>query len=217
MLRLEEVEFSYDGKKKILDRVGFEVKAGEVVAILGGSGSGKSTLLNLIVGLEEPSGGKIFLEGADITNVPCEKRGIGLVFQDYALFPHLTVEKNVGFGLKRGQEKEPRIKKMLDLVKMQDYRKRYPYELSGGEKQRIAIARSLAPGPKLILFDEPFSNLDADLRASVRKEIRSIIDAAKITALLVTHDFEDATELSDRIVYLKDGKIDKIVENSRFS
>ncbi|MDO4754579.1 MAG: ABC transporter ATP-binding protein [Bacillota bacterium] len=213
MLKVSGIEFSYDKKNKILDGVSFEVAEGEVVAVLGGSGSGKSTLLSIIVGLEEPGAGEIILEGRNITEIPCEKRGIGLVFQDYALFPHLNVEKNVGFALKRGQEE--RITEMLELVRMQEYRKRYPYELSGGEKQRIAIARSLAAGPKLLLMDEPFSNLDANLRSAVRQEIKGIIKKAKITVILVTHDIEDATELSDRIIYLKNGRIDRIVVNER--
>lgn len=214
MLEVKKIAFSYDKKSKVLDGVDFKVGEGEVVAILGGSGSGKSTLLSIIVGLEAPTGGRIFLEGADITDTACEKRGIGLVFQDYALFPHLNVEKNVGFGLKRGRrEKEERIVEMLELVNMQAYRKRYPYELSGGEKQRVAIARTLAPSPRLLLLDEPFSNLDADLRAKVRKEVKSIINRAGITAILVTHDIEDAKELANRIIYLKNGRVEKVEQN----
>lgn len=213
-MEVKKIAFSYDKKSKVLDGVDFKVGEGEVVAILGGSGSGKSTLLSIIVGLEAPTGGRIFLEGADITDTACEKRGIGLVFQDYALFPHLNVEKNVGFGLKRGRrEKEERIVEMLELVNMQAYRKRYPYELSGGEKQRVAIARTLAPSPRLLLLDEPFSNLDADLRAKVRKEVKSIINRAGITAILVTHDIEDAKELANRIIYLKNGRVEKVEQN----
>lgn len=214
MLKVENIEFSYDKKSKVLDGVEFEVGEGEVVAILGGSGSGKSTLLSIIVGLEAPTSGRILLGGADITALPSEKRGIGLVFQDYALFPHLNVERNVGFGLRRGKEKESRIAEMLELVKMEGYRKRYPYELSGGEKQRVAIARSLAPSPRLLLLDEPFSNLDADLRAKVRREVKSIINRAGITAILVTHDIEDAKELARRIIYLKEGRVDKVEYNA---
>lgn len=214
MLKVENIEFSYDKKSKVLDGVEFEVGEGEVVAILGGSGSGKSTLLSIIVGLEAPTSGRILLGGADITALPSEKRGIGLVFQDYALFPHLNVERNVGFGLRRGKEKESRITEMLELVKMEGYRKRYPYELSGGEKQRVAIARSLAPSPRLLLLDEPFSNLDADLRAKVRREVKSIINRAGITAILVTHDIEDAKELARRIIYLKEGRVDKVEYNA---
>lgn len=215
MLEINNIVFSYrkgGGKpEQVLQGIDFRVESGEVVAILGGSGSGKSTLLNIIVGLEEPDEGSIVLAGDDITKTPCEKRGIGLVFQDYALFPHLNVEKNVGFALKRGQEN--RISEMLELVRMQDFRKRYPYELSGGERQRVAIARSLAPSPKLLLLDEPFSNLDADLKMKVRREIKNIIEKTGITAILVTHDIEDAKELSNRIIYLKNGRVDKIEHN----
>lgn len=211
MLELKDICFSYDREKEILHHVNLRVKEGEIVAILGGSGSGKSTLLNIVCGLESPSSGIVILDGQDITGLPCEKRGIGLVFQDYALFPHLNVEKNVGFALK--SYKEPIVGQMLDLVKMSAFKKRYPHELSGGEKQRVAIARSLAAQPKLLLLDEPFSNLDAGLKKSVRQEIKEILLKAKTTAILVTHDVEDAHDLANRIVYLKDGAVEKIVEN----
>lgn len=208
MISLKNISFSYNREVDVLNDVSFEVMDREIVAILGGSGSGKSTLLNIIVGLEFPKSGKIVLDGEDITNIECEKRNIGLVFQDYALFPHLNVEKNVGFSLKN--YRDPIVNEMLELVKMEKYKKRYPYELSGGEKQRVAIARSLAAKPKILLLDEPFSNLDADLKIEVRKEIKNILRQAKQSAIIVTHDIEDANALADRIIYIKNGKVDRI-------
>lgn len=208
MLSLKGISFSYDDKKEILDDVSFDVKKGEIVAILGSSGSGKSTLLHIICGLEFPKKGNIFLNETDITKLECEKRNIGLVFQDYALFPHLNVEKNVGFSLKSHKSKV--VDEMLELVNMSEYRRRYPYELSGGEQQRIAIARSLAAKPQVLLLDEPFSNLDANLKKQVRNEMKSILQKSDTTVILVTHDVEDAHDLATKIIYLKDGKIERI-------
>ncbi|MDO4701027.1 MAG: ABC transporter ATP-binding protein [Erysipelotrichaceae bacterium] len=210
MLSLKNISFYYNKNQMILQDINLEVKQGELIAILGSSGSGKSTLLNLVAGLEKVSVGQILLDQKDITDVVCEKRNIGMVFQDYALFPHLTVEKNVGFALK--SYKDPIVDAMLKLVKMESFKKRYPYELSGGEKQRVAIARSLAAQPKVLLLDEPFSNLDADLRYKVRKEVKEILTQANITSIMVTHDIDDAYDIADRIVFLKQGRIDRIEE-----
>lgn len=208
MLTLNNISFSYDKQKSILKQIDFQIEKGEIVAILGGSGSGKSTLLNIIAGLEFPTSGEIFLNQKNITKLPCEKRNIGLIFQDYALFPHLTVEKNVAFSLK--SHRLAIVDELLDLVKMKSFKKRYPYQLSGGEQQRVAIARSLAAGPELLLLDEPFSNLDANLKKEVRNEIKLILQKSQTTAILVTHDIEDAYDLADRIIYLKDGYVEKI-------
>ena len=208
MLSLNNISFSYDPKKRILDQVGFEIKKGEITAILGSSGSGKSTLLHLIAGLAFPDSGQILLNQIDITRLPCEKRSIGLIFQDYALFPHLTVEKNVGFALK--SHRLLLVDEMLDLVKMRAFKKRYPHELSGGEQQRVAIARSLAARPDVLLLDEPFSNLDANLKKEVRREMKAILRVSKTTAVLVTHDVEDAYDLADKVIYLKEGKVERI-------
>lgn len=212
MLKLNDIRFSYDGKKMILDGVRLHVDRGEIVAVLGSSGSGKSTLLSIIAGLEQPLGGTVILDGVDVTALPCEKRGVGLVFQDYALFPHLNVEKNVGFALK--SHRDPLVEQMLRLVNMSAYRKRYPYQLSGGEKQRVAIARSLAARPKLLLLDEPFSNLDADLRKKVREDIRDILRRSKMTAVLVTHDIEDARAIADRVITIAEGRAETAVDKS---
>lgn len=211
MLKLNQISFHYENDSNILENITFSVDSGEIVAILGNSGSGKSTLLNILCGLAFPDKGSVFLDDVDITNIPCEKRNVGLIFQDYALFPHLTVEKNVAFALKN--KKDPIVMEMLSLVKMQDFKKRYPHELSGGEKQRVAIARSLCARPELLLLDEPFSNLDADLRKNVRREIKSILQKSKTTAIIVTHDIDDALDLASRIIYLKHGRIEKIEEN----
>lgn len=213
MLSLKNISFSYDNNKMILNRVSFDVQKGEIVAILGSSGSGKSTLLNIIAGLEFASEGQIFLNEQEITKVECEKRNIGLIFQDYALFPHLNVEKNVGFSLKKKQPEL--VDEMLDLVHMKDYKKRYPYQLSGGEQQRVAIARSLTAKPDVLLLDEPFSNLDANLKKEVRGEVKAILRKSQTTAILVTHDIEDAYDLATRIITLADGKVLKIEDNPK--
>lgn len=212
MLTLNNISFSYDKKNNILKQVSFAVQKGEIVAILGSSGSGKSTLLNIIAGLEFADTGDIILDGENITTRECEKRNIGLIFQDYALFPHLNVEKNVGFALKK--PKAAVVDEMLELVKMQAFKKRYPYELSGGEQQRVAIARSLAARPSVLLLDEPFSNLDAGLKKEVRREVKSILKQSRTTAILVTHDIEDAYDLATRIIMLSDGRVSQIIENN---
>lgn len=211
MLSLNNISFSYDKKNKILDQVSFQVNKGEIIAILGSSGSGKSTLLNIIAGLTFASEGEIILAGENITETECEKRNIGLIFQDYALFPHLNVEKNVAFAL--DTPKSPIVGEMLELVKMTAFKKRYPYELSGGEQQRVAIARSLAAKPSVLLLDEPFSNLDANLKKQVRSEVKAILKQSGTTAILVTHDIEDAYDLATRIIVLAEGKVSEIIEN----
>ncbi|TDT70592.1 iron(III) transport system ATP-binding protein [Hypnocyclicus thermotrophus] len=214
-IKLENISFKY-GKKIILDNISFSIKKGEVLAILGESGSGKSTILRIISGLETPKTGKITIDNHIIfnknINFPPEKRNLGMVFQDYALFPHLNIEKNITFGISHFNKKTKKIilNKMLKLVKLEEHSKKYPHELSGGQQQRIAIARTLATNPKLLLLDEPFSNLDANLQSSIRKEIKSIIDIEKTTTIFVTHNKEDALEIADRVVIIKDGKIIQI-------
>ncbi|MGO4887329.1 ABC transporter ATP-binding protein [Anaerobacillus sp. MEB173] len=194
-----------------------DINQGEIVSILGDSGSGKSTILRLIAGLEIPKSGTISIDGKTIVNnstfTPPEKRKVGMVFQDYALFPHMTVENNIKYGLRKmnRREKQLRVEEMLTLVNMSEYKKRYPYELSGGQQQRIALARALAPAPSLLIFDEPFSNLDASLQVRIRDELRGILKDAGITSIFVTHDQADAKALADRIVYIANGVVDRIV------
>jgi iron(III) transport system ATP-binding protein len=179
-----------------------------IVGILGPSGSGKSTLLRLIAGLETPTEGSITVCGRTVvdrrTFVQPEQRGVGLVFQDYGLFPHLTVGQNVAFGLHRlsMQQRQARVKEMFELVHLVGYGSRYPHELSGGQQQRVALARTLAPQPSVLLMDEPFSNLDAALKRSIRVELLEILRRTKITTLLVTHDQQDIESMCDRTIVL---------------
>ncbi|MCQ6560739.1 ABC transporter ATP-binding protein [Paenibacillus mendelii] len=207
---MSDVSFHYDkGSRTVLRRFSLGLDKGESVGVLGQSGCGKSTLLRLISGLEEPVTGRIVIDGTTMVDarkfVNPELRGVGMVFQDYGLFPHLTVEQNIAFGLHRLSKKNraARLGEMLELVKLQDYRRRYPHELSGGQQQRVAFARALAPEPALLLMDEPFSNLDANLRGEIRSELRQLLRAAEMTSILVTHDKEDADAICDRIVYMQ--------------
>lgn len=212
---IEDVCFSYsNAETKALDNFTLKIEKGEVISILGRSGSGKSTVLRLLAGLEKPEKGRLVIQDEVLfdnkTFLQPEKRGIGMVFQDYALFPHLTVAKNILFGLFRMKkaEKKKRLQEVLELVELQDFGKRYPHQLSGGQQQRVAIARAVAPNPHLILLDEPFSNLDAELQGKIREDLRDILKRANITSIFVTHDEKDAHILADRIVRLKDGRID---------
>ncbi len=188
-----------------------QVEPGELIGIVGESGSGKTTLLRTVAGLERPTTGEILLDGAVISTpagvVPPERRGVGLVFQDYALFPHLTVARNIGYGLQRAKraERNARVNALLELVGLAGLGERYPHELSGGQRQRVALARALAPDPAVILLDEPFSNLDASLKDELRAEVGRILRASGTTALVVVHDAEDVLALADRVVILRDG------------
>ncbi|WP_246946076.1 ABC transporter ATP-binding protein [Bacillus pinisoli] len=189
-----------------------QIEKGEIVSILGESGSGKSTILRLVTGLEIPNSGSISINNRtifdEVTFIPPEKREVGMVFQDYALFPHMTVANNIKYGLRKmsKKEKKERIDEMLSLVNLSKYRDRYPYELSGGQQQRVALARALAPAPSLLVFDEPFSNLDTYLQIRIRDELREILKQTGITSIFVTHDQEDAKVLADEIIYLENGK-----------
>jgi iron(III) transport system ATP-binding protein len=186
------------------------VERGEVVALLGPSGCGKTTLLRLIAGFETPDAGTIELDGTPVAGngawVAPERRRVGMVFQDYALFPHLTVAENVGFGLPRARRRG-RLHQLLTLTDLEGLDVRYPHELSGGQQQRIALARALAPDPELILLDEPWSNIDPHLRTTLRGEIAAILRDVGVTAILVTHDREEAFSLADRIALMLDGTI----------
>ncbi len=187
---------------------------GEILALLGPSGCGKTTTLRLIAGLESPDAGTITLRGQVVAGpgraVPPEERGIGIVFQDYALFPHLTVADNVGFGAGAGGATGAASSTVLDLVGLGGFGPRYPHELSGGQQQRVALARALAPAPALMLLDEPFSNLDADLRAQMRDEVERILRTSGTTAVFVTHDQEEAFTLADRVGVLQAGRIEQL-------
>jgi putative spermidine/putrescine transport system ATP-binding protein len=192
------------------------VQRGEFVSFLGPSGCGKTTTLRMIAGFEEPTEGRIVIDGEDVTNVPPNKRKLGMVFQSYALFPNMTVADNIAFGLKMlktpHEQIQKRVQEMLALIQMPDYGKRYSYQLSGGQQQRVALARALAIQPRVLLLDEPLSALDAKIRDELRNEIRRIQQALGITTIYVTHDQEEALSLSDRIVVMNKGKVEQIGE-----
>lgn len=211
---INNLKFKYkNANEDTIKDFNLNIKSGDIVSILGQSGSGKSTVLRLIAGLEEPKSGTIKINDKvmvdDNNFVLPENRGVGMVFQDYALFPHMTVAQNIKFGLKKWSkdEKKQRLKEVLELVDLQEYSKRYPYELSGGQQQRVALARALAPKPSLLLLDEPFSNLDADLRSKIREELKSIIKKTGITSIFVTHDKDDSLAIADGVVVLEKGVI----------
>ncbi|WP_338471722.1 ABC transporter ATP-binding protein [Niallia sp. XMNu-256] len=199
------------GKGKVLDNIDFEVDEGKVVSLLGPSGCGKTTTLKLIAGLLQPDEGTIFLGDQNITKLPPEKRGTVIVFQDHLLFPHLNVEQNIGFGLKMAKHPKQRIservEEMLDLVKLKGTNRKYPHQLSGGQQQRIALARALAVRPKVLLLDEPFSNLDPNLRQEIRELTFEIQRNLQMTTILVTHDKEEALMSSDKIAFMQGGQI----------
>lgn len=216
-MELKNVNFTYPNTKlQAVDDVSFTIEKGEVISILGRSGSGKSTILRLIAGLEIPSQGSFILHGKTIfdekTFIHPEKRGIGMVFQDYALFPHMSVADNITFGLTNMNraDKRKRVNEMLELVELEGFEKRYPHQLSGGQQQRVALARAIAPQPELLLLDEPFSNLDTDLLVKIREDLRRILKKANTTAIFVTHNKNDAHALADRIIEIKDGRVNKI-------
>lgn len=195
----------------ILSQLSLQLKSGEIGCLLGASGCGKTTTLRTIAGFEKSSQGSIHLGGRILndkhTQLPAHQRRIGMVFQDYALFPHLTVAQNIAFGLRGDCDKIARTEEMLNLIGMSDYRKRYPHELSGGQQQRVAIARALAPKPDLILLDEPFSNLDSELRHTLTKEVRELLKTQGTSAFLVTHDKQEAFAIADKIGVLYQGQL----------
>ena len=203
----------YD-KKTVLDDISFTVNDGEFLSILGPSGCGKTTLLKILIGIETPTKGKIIKKGVDITKLDPSKREMGMVFQNYALFPNMTVLKNVMYALSvKYKDKEKAKKesiKILKLVNMEEHLEKYPHELSGGQQQRVAIARTLSLNPDIILFDEPMSALDADNRLCLRKELKKIQKDFKTTMIYITHDQEEAFSLSDRVMVMKEGRIEQI-------
>ena len=200
----------------VVENLCFEVYASEIFALLGPSGCGKTTTLRLIAGFERADAGEIRVDGkcfeGSKVHLPAEARDIGIVFQEYALFPHLNVSQNVAFGLKKLPKKlrDERVMTVLEMVSMTAFKDRKPHELSGGQQQRVALARSIAPSPKLILLDEPFSNLDAGMRHSTREEIRTLLKEAGMSAVVVTHDQEEALCFADRLGVMQDGHIEQI-------
>ena len=219
LLELSHVTRRYaPDRPPAVDGLSLSLDAGLILALLGPSGCGKTTTLRLIAGFEPPDAGQITLGGRLMAAadgraaVPPEERSVGVVFQDYALFPHLTVEDNVGFGLRHlaRSERRGRVGRILDLVGLGEFGARYPHELSGGQQQRVAVARALAPGPALILLDEPFSNLDADLRAQMRDEVEKVLRATGTTAVFVTHDQEEAFTIADQVGVLNQGRLEQV-------
>ena len=213
MIAVESVSKRF-GDFTALDDISFEAPDGKLTALLGPSGSGKSTLLRVIAGLEVPDSGTIVVSGTDATWLPPQKRGIGFVFQHYAAFKHMTLRDNVAFGLKIRKKPKADIKakvdELLHLVGLDGFHDRYPAQLSGGQRQRMALARALAVEPSVLLLDEPFGALDANVRADLRAWLRRMHEQVPVTTVLVTHDQEEAMELADRIVLLKDGKIAQV-------
>ena len=202
------------GDVPALGPVSFTVEEGEFLTLLGPSGCGKTTTLHVIAGLLEPDGGRLLMRGEDVTALPTDKRGMGVVFQNYALFPHKTVEENIGFGLRMRRVPKPqireRVREMLDVVGLPGVEARYPRQLSGGQRQRVALARAMVIHPPVLLLDEPLSNLDALLRKQMRSELRAIQRRIGITAIYVTHDQDEAFEMSDRVILLNQGRIEQI-------
>jgi sulfate/thiosulfate transport system ATP-binding protein len=201
-------------KTPVLEDVSFDVGVGEALVLLGASGSGKTTILRIIAGLEQPDTGRVILHGEDVTDLPARERGVGVIFQSYALFPRMTVEKNIGYGLRirgrRRREVKEKVSQLLELVHLEEHRKKYPSQLSGGQQQRVAIARTLAYEPRVLLFDEPFGALDAQTRVRLRREIRALLRQVNVPAIFITHDQEEALELGDRIAVLHAGHLEQV-------
>lgn len=212
-VELKEIRVSYDGKQNILEDLNISMKKGELVSLLGPSGCGKTTTLRVIAGLIEPKEGQFLLEEEELTKVPVHKRNFGMVFQSYALFPHMTIAENVAFGLKLRKDKkeviEKKVAEMLEICGLENFGERYPKQLSGGQRQRVALARALVIEPKLLLLDEPLSNLDAKLRVAMRIEIKRLQQKLGITTVFVTHDQEECFSISDKVAIMNAGVIEQ--------
>ena len=208
MLELKNIVKKY-GNNVILDDISLQIKKGEIVSILGPSGSGKTTLLNLILGITDISSGKIIYDGEDITNVPLEKRGFNIVFQDYALFPNLTAYENIVYGLrnKPGISAEQDVQDFIHLLGLEEHLNKRISQLSGGQKQRVALARTMVMKPKILLLDEPLSALDGVIKESIKSKIKEIAREFSLTTIIVTHDPEEALTLSDKVLIINDGEI----------
>lgn len=213
-LKLKNINLSYDGKNKILENYNLEIKPGELLGLLGPSGCGKSTTLSLIAGFIKANSGEIILADKDISQIPVEERFMGVVFQSYALFPHLTIFDNVAFGLRERKQKDikKRTEEILKRVGLYEHKDKYPKALSGGQQQRIALARAVVMAPDVLLLDEPLSNLDVKLRLEMRELIREIQQEYQITCLFVTHDQEECFAISDRVAVMNGGKIMQIAQ-----
>lgn len=212
VLNIKSLSKSFNkGKLKVINAINLSVKRGEIIALVGESGSGKTTLTRIISGLETQEEGSIELNGVTVANdtvfIQPEERNIGMVFQDYALFPHLTVFENIGYGISKNEDKTKGVETVLQLVGLKEFKKRYPHQLSGGQQQRVALARALALKPNLLILDEPFSNLDVILKMQLRDEIYNILKQTNTTTIFVTHDMKDAIAIADKIVVLKKGEI----------
>ncbi len=202
------------GEATVLENINFTVDEDEIVVLLGASGSGKTTILRIIAGLEMQDSGLIILHGKNVSSLPARERGTGVIFQSYALFPKMTVEENIGYGLRLRRRKKKEIKDavngLIELVHLEEHRKKYASQLSGGQQQRVAIARALAYGPEVLLFDEPFGALDTQIRTRLRREIRALLKQIKVPSIFITHDQEEALELGDRIAVLNAGRMEQI-------
>lgn len=208
MLELIDVKKSYDGVT-ILNDVNFTVEDGEIISILGSSGNGKTTLLNIILGIKEVDKGKIIYNGTDVTDVPMEERGFNIVFQDYALFPHLNAYENIVYGLKNKPDVSTKeeVDDMIELLGLREHLDKKIEQLSGGQKQRVALARTLVMKPKILLLDEPLSALDGVIKESIKAKIKQIAKELNLTTIIVTHDPEEALSLSDKVMIINGGKI----------
>jgi iron(III) transport system ATP-binding protein len=213
VLELDGLTREFGPEAAVAD-LSLSVREGELLTLLGPSGCGKTTTLRLVAGLDRPTVGTVTIGGETVAGngrfVPPEQRDVGLVFQNFALFPHLNVAENIAFGLRGTDRGEERVAELLDLVDLREHRKKMPSQLSGGQQQRVALARSLAPEPDVLLLDEPFSNLDVRLRVEMRQEVREILKAAGVTAVSVTHDQEEALSISDRVAIMNDGRIEQV-------
>lgn len=212
-VEMRNINKTFDGFQASKE-VSFGIEKGRLAALLGSSGSGKTTILRMIAGLDVPDSGDILINGERVNHLPGSKRGIGFVFQNYALFRYMTVAQNIAFGLqvqkKSRKEIQNRVDELLELISMQDLGKRYPHQLSGGQKQRTAFARALAPNPRLLLLDEPFAAIDAKVRRELRTWLKEMIRGVGITSIFVTHDQEEAMEVADQIIITNHGRIEQI-------
>ena len=213
-VEMRQINKSFDGFRAS-ENVSFGVEKGHLAALLGPSGSGKTTILRMIAGLDKPDSGDIMINGVRVNEIPGSKRGIGFVFQNYALFRYMTVKDNIAFGLevqkKSKKEIKGRVEELLELISMQDLGKRYPHQLSGGQRQRVAFARALAPAPQLLLLDEPFAAIDAKVRRELRIWLKEMIERIGVTSIFVTHDQEEAVEVADTVIITNQGKIEQIL------